>query len=131
MKQAVVFYMLLMPISVFAQDMGGMNEGQMQQMMQRMQGMQTCMQNIDQAEMQAIEQRGKQMKAEVQALCAAGKRDEAMETAMAFGKEVASNKAMQEMRKCGEGMKNMLPKIAMDAQNDGGEKSRRHICDEQ
>lgn len=127
MKMSIVFFMLLLPMSVFAQDMDGMNE----QMMQQMQGMQACMQNIDQAEMQAIEQRSKQMEVEVQALCAEGKRNEALEKAAAFGKEVANNQAMQEMSKCGEGMKNMMPKIAMDAQNADGGETARHICDEQ
>ena len=128
MKQAVIFLILLLPISVFAENMGGMSEEQMQQMMQQAQGMQTCMQNIDQAEMQAFEQRAKQMSADAQALCASGKRDEAMQLAMAFGKEVSSNKAMQEMKKCGEGMMNMMPKIV--AQNNEHGKSNHHICDE-
>ncbi len=127
MKQAVVLLILLLPISVFAENMGGMSDEQMQQMMQQAQGMQTCMQNIDQAEMQAFEQRAKQMSADTQALCASGKRDEAMQLAMAFAKETSGNKAMQAMKKCGEGMKNMIPKVAAAAQND---KPGRHICDE-
>jgi hypothetical protein len=130
MKQAVVLLMLLLSISVFAEDMGGMSEEQMQQMMQQAQGMQTCMQNIDQSEMQDFEQRAKQMEAETQALCAGGKRDEAMQKAKDFGKEVSSNKAMQEMKKCGEGMKNMMPKIASVTENDEHGKSGRHVCDE-
>lgn len=130
MKQAVALFMLLLPLSVFAENMGGMSEEQMQQMMQQAQGMQTCMQNVDQAEMQAFEQRAKQMSADTQALCASGKRDEAMQLAMAFGKEVSSNKAMQAMKKCGEGMKNMMPKIAAAAQNDEHGKPGHHICDE-
>lgn len=129
MKRTVVLFMLL-PLSVFAENMGGMSEEQMQQMMQQAQGMQTCMQNVDQAEMQAFEQRAKQMSADTQALCANGKRDEAMQLAMAFGKEVSGNKAMQAMKKCGEGMKNMMPKMAATAQNDEHGKPGRHICDE-
>lgn len=131
MKQAVVLFMLLLPLSVFAENMGGMDEEQMQQMMQQAQGMQTCMQNIDQAEMQAFEQRAKQMEADTQALCASGKRDEAMQLATAFGKEASDNKAMQAMKKCGEGMTNMMPKMAIAAQNDEPGKPGRHICDVQ
>jgi len=125
MKYAVVFFMLLLPIAVLAENMGEMDE---QQMMQQAQGMQTCMQNIDQAEMQAFEQRAQQMEAETQALCAGGKRDEAMQKAMAFGKEVSNNKAMQDMRKCGEGMENMMPKMAI-AESEGKENPGHHICD--
>jgi len=131
MKQAVVLFMLLLPLSVFAENMGGMDEEQMQQMMQQAQGMQTCMQDVDQAEMQAFEQRAKQMEADTQALCALGKRDEAMQLATAFGKEASDNKAMQAMKKCGEGMTNMMPKMAITAQNDEPGKPGRHICDVQ
>lgn len=130
MKQAIVFFILLMPIAVFAENMGGMSQEQIQQMMQQAQGLQTCMQNIDQSEIQAFEQRAKQMEAETQALCASGKRDEAMQMAMTFGKEVSRSKAMQEMKKCGEGMKNMMPKIASVDQNNDPDKSGRHICDD-
>ena len=130
MKQIFVLFILLLPLSVFAENIGGMSEEQMQQMMQQAQGMQTCMQDIDQAEMQAFEQRAKQIQIETQALCSGGKRDEAMQLAIAFGKEASGNKAMQAMKKCGEGMKNMMPKIATVAQNDEQGKSGRHICDE-
>ncbi len=128
MKQAVVFFIFLLPIYVFSGNNGGVNQEQIQKMMQQVQGLQTCMQNIDQSEMQAFEQRAKQMEAETQALCVNGKRDEAMRNAMTFGKEMSGNKAIQEMAKCGEGMKNMMPKISTVTQN--GEKSGRHICDE-
>lgn len=128
MKQTIVFFMLWLPLSVLAENMGEMSEEQMQQMMQQAQGMQTCMQNIDQAEMQGFEQRAKQMHSETQALCASGKRDEAMQVAMDFGKEVSSSKAMQEMKKCGEGMKNMMPKIIAQASE---QQKAGHICDNQ
>lgn len=127
MKQAIVSFMLLLPLSAFA---GGMSKAQMQQMMLQAQAMQTCMQNIDQTEMQAFEQRAKQMSADTKALCASGKRDEAMQRAMAFGKEISGNKAMQAMKKCGEGMKNMMPKIAAAAQTEEPEKSGLHVCDD-
>ncbi|MBL6986950.1 MAG: hypothetical protein ISR72_07930 [Methylobacter sp.] len=128
MKQAIVLFILLLPFPVFAESMGGMSEVQMQQMMQQAQAMQACMQNVDQSEMQAFETRAKQMEAETQALCSDGKRDEAMQKAMAFSKEVSSNKAMQKMKKCGEGMKNMMPKITTITQKN--EKSSHHICDD-
>jgi alanyl-tRNA synthetase len=129
MKQVAVFLTLCLPLSVFAENMQGMSEEQMQQMMQQAQGMQTCMQNVDQAEMQAFEQRAEQMTAETKALCASGKRDEAMKVAIAFGKEVASNKAVQEMKKCGDMVKGMLPKAI--PQDNGQSSPDSHICDMQ
>jgi hypothetical protein len=129
MKHLVTIVILLLSTSVFAENMGEMSEEKMQQMMQQAQGLATCMQNIDQAEMQAFEQRAKQIEAETQALCASGNRDEAMQKAMAFSKEVSNNKGIQEMKKCGEGMKNMMPSMAMVDQHEGKEKSVNHICD--
>lgn len=128
MKKTALVFMLCLPIAAFAQQPGGMNEEQMQQMMQQMQHMQTCMANIDQAEMQAFQDRAKQMDEEMKALCAAGKRDEAVALAREFGKESAANKAMQEMKKCGEGMQHMLPNIVAKVDNSQNAK-QRHICD--
>ena len=126
MKSVIGFWVLLAPLSAIAGNVQGMSEAQMQQMMQQMQGMQTCMQGIDTSEMEAFEQSAKQMQAEIDALCARGERDEAMARAMAFGKEVSANKAMQEMRKCGEGMASMMPKIAITAAEEG---TNHHVCD--
>jgi len=126
MKSVISFFVLFLPLSAFAQDFQGMSEAQMQNMMQQMQGMQTCMQAIDPSEMEAFEQSAKKMQAEVDALCASGQRDAAMAAAMAFGKEVSTNKAMQEMRKCGEGMASMMPKVVTTAE-DG---AKHHVCDQ-
>lgn len=105
----------------------------MQKMMQQMQKMQSCMQNIDQAKLNAIDQQSSQIRAKVESLCAKGKRDEAQETAMSFGKEMAKDPTMQEMRKCsemmsGEMMQGMMPKTPlMDLDND---LTSRHVCDQ-
>lgn len=131
MKFFVFLLALTLPVLAAAQNDPGMSEAQMQQMMQGMQAMQNCMQNVDQAALQTFEQRAKQMQAEVEALCAAGKRDEAQERALAFGKETAQNKALQEMKKCGEMMQGMAPKLPKVAQSDEPEQKKSHICDGQ
>ena len=123
--------LLVIPLASSARGFDGsqMDEAQMQQMMQQMQGMQNCMANIDQAEMDAFQKKSEEMDAEVKALCAAGERDAAMSRAMTFGKEVAGSTVMQAMKKCGEGMKSMMPNLPKVAQpqDDAGEP--RHICD--
>ncbi|MFU8789648.1 MAG: hypothetical protein ACNA7G_11510 [Methylobacter sp.] len=128
MKRTALFFILLLPISAIAG--GGINQEQIQKMMQQALGLQACMQNIDQTEMQAYEQRARQMEAETKALCANGKRDEAVKKAMSFGKEASNSKAMQELMKCGEGMKDMLPKVVTAGQDNGAGKKPRHLCDE-
>ena len=124
--------LLLFPVIASAQNMGGMqmNEAQMQQMMQQMQGMQNCMANIDQAELEAFQHQAEEMDAEVKALCATGNRDAAMSRAMAFGKQMASSNVMQDMKKCGEGMKNMLPNLPKMAQPHDDNAKPQHICDQ-
>ncbi|MCK9608130.1 MAG: hypothetical protein M0R33_16930 [Methylomonas sp.] len=132
MKKHLLVGLLLMPITASAQNMGGMpmTEAQMQQMMQQAKSMQNCMANIDQAEMEAFKQKAEALDSEVKALCAAGKRDAAMARALAFGKEAAQSNIMQDMKKCGEGMKNMMPMLPKTAQTTNASGSPKHICDQ-
>ncbi len=130
MNKHILISVLLIPITASAQNMGGMTEAQMQQLMQQAQTMQNCMANIDQAELETFQQKAQAMDAEVKTLCSAGKRDAAMARAMAFGKETAQSNIMQDMKKCGEGMKNMLPNLPKTAQPTDTSGKPRHICDE-
>lgn len=133
MKKLLTCSLLALPIAVSAQNFGGMqmNEAQMQQLMQQAEQMQNCMANIDEAELEAFQQKANAMDAEVKALCAAGKRDAAMARAMEFGKDAAHSKVMQDMKKCGEGMKNMMPNLPRTAQpQDENGDTPKHICDE-
>ena len=131
MNKPLLISLLIIPFTASAQNMGGMTEAQMQQLMQQAQTMQNCMANIDQTEMEAFQQKAEAMDAEVKALCAAGKRDAAMARAMDFGKDTAQSSIMQDMKKCGEGMKNMLPNLPKTARpTDDTSGKPRHICDE-
>ncbi len=130
MKKTIGFALLLVPLIVSAQNYDGLDDATVQQMMQQAEKMQTCMENIDQAEMDAFQKSAEQMEADVKALCAAGKRDAANARALKFGQVAASNKAMQQMKKCGEGMQNMIPKIAATAaETSGSDAQPQHICD--
>lgn len=107
----------------------GMSEEQMQQMMQQAQAAQKCFGDIDPAAFEQLEAKGKQMEAELKALCAEGKRDEAMSTAMKYGMEMSSAPEMQAMKKCGQMMQGMMPQPYMppEAGEDG---EAGHICDD-
>jgi len=127
MKILASILLLLMPMVTVAQNYQGMNEGDMQKMMEQMQEMQSCMQNVDQAKLKVLEQRSYEIEAEVKSLCTSGKRDEAQKKAISFGKEVAKDPTMQAMRKCGEMMKGMTPNMPfMDQDKDY---SSHHVCD--
>lgn len=131
MKKILFASLLCLSTTVSAQNVGGMHmdTAQMQQMMQQMQNMQNCMANIDQAELDAFQQQAEAMDAEVKALCAAGKRDAAMARAMAFGKETANSQVMQDMKKCGEGMQEMMQNLPKTAQSQTGNGAPHHVCD--
>ena len=132
MKISAIILLLLMPMVTVAQNYQNMSEEDMQKMMQQMQKMQSCMQNIDQAKLNAIDQRSSQILTKIDSLCASGKRDEAQETAISYGKEMAKDPTMQEMKKCsemmsGEMMQGMMPKTPlMDLDKD---LASRHVCD--
>ncbi len=131
MRNLLITMLLLFPTLAAAQNdaFKNMDKAQMQQMMQQMKTMQNCVKNIDKADMQAFQAQAKQMSAEVKSLCAAGKRDEAMARAMEFGKDVSANKAMQQMKQCGEGITETMPLLPDVTQGQNQPGSPRHVCD--
>lgn len=112
-----------LPVAVFAQ---GMNEAQMQQMMEQAQKMQECMGKVDQAAIQEMAMEGQAFEQKVKGLCAAGKRKQAMKEAMAYGKRIGKNKEVKQMRECSKLMQGMMPPMPIpEAPKDDG----THICD--
>ena len=101
MKQLTIFLLMIMPIIAFAQNYPGMSEADMQKMMQQMEKMQSCMEKIDEEQLKALEKRSNRLEHEVKALCDNGKRDEAQKKAIEFGKEIAKDPSMKQMRQCG------------------------------
>ncbi len=127
MRILATILFLSIPMVAFAQNYQGVNEGGMQRMMQQMQNMQSCMQNVDQEQLKMLEQRAYQTEADVKSLCASGKRDKAQERAISFGKAISKDPTMQAMKKCGEGMEEMMPKLPFTHQ--GEDHSSQHVCD--
>ena len=127
MKQLTIFLLIFMPLLAFAQNYPGMNEADMQKMMQQMEKMQSCMKNVDQQKLKQIEQRSRQMEAEIKSLCANGKRGEAQKNAISFGKEMANDPTLKTMMKCGEDMKGIMPEMSFDDLDK--ESSDVQVCD--
>lgn len=120
----------LLPTTLLAQNVGGMNQAQMQQLMQQAQSVQNCMSQIDEAEMAAFEQQAEAMDTEVKALCAAGKRDAAQARAMTFGQTAANNPVMQAMQRCGQNLQAMALNLPKTVRTPEDTSSPKHICDE-
>jgi hypothetical protein len=116
----------LLPVTAFAQ-VSGMNEDQMQKMMQNMQKMQACIAQVDQAALRKMASDGEAMQGKVQSLCTSGKRAEAEQVAMKFAQDYVDNKEMKKLKECGEHMAGImpdLPSIVKDIEEKG-----THVCD--
>ena len=130
MKKAIVILVALMPLLANAEGFTGGNPQQMQGMMQKVQKMQACMQNIDQGQMKAIKQKGEQMGVEIKALCAAGKRSQAQAAVVSYGQDMMTNPTIQEMKKCAEIMKGVAPDMMKMTEPYLEENSEVNVCDE-
>ena len=130
MKTSIALLFLLLPTTLFAQNYGNMNKGDMQKMMQVMQQVQECMSNIDQAKLNELQARSEKAKQNIDALCAQGKRDKAQKQALAFGKQITSDPTVQQMRTCGKMAEGAVPMTGMVETYDEETFANRHVCDE-
>ncbi|MDX1764044.1 MAG: hypothetical protein R3231_06960 [bacterium] len=132
MKIAAIVLILLMQTAAGAQDHPpGMSEKDMQKMMQAMEQMQACMEKVDQEKLNVMEARSREVGAEIESMCASGKRDEAQKKALAFGREMAQDPTLKAMRECGEGAQGMMPRMPFsDYEHEHDEdRSSHHVCD--
>jgi hypothetical protein len=84
-----------------------------------------CFQNIDQAELNRFSETARLAHEDIKQLCAQGMRDKAMKRAIALGRQLAQNKTLRELKKCGAAARNMAPAIV---HRDPA--SKHHVCDE-
>ena len=122
----LIYLLILLPVVVFAQKQPGMPPN-MSMDMKKMQEAMACMKNIDQSALEGLKEEGEKMKTEVGALCKSGKRNEAQDKAMVYGKEMMNRPELMKIRECSKMMAGMVPKmpfehIERDAQNS-------HVCD--
>ena len=133
MKPSITILLLLLPVSVFAQNYpgaGGMSQADMQNMMEKAQEMQLCMQGVDQSKLQQLEPQARQLEAEIKALCSSGKRDEAQDKAISFAREMRDDPDIQKIRECSEHMSGMMPQMPFMDQADDTDSSSSHVCDQ-
>ena len=95
-------------------------------MMHQMEQMESCMENIDDAKLEQLSERSEQVNTEIEALCARGKRDEAQQRAVAYGREMAENPTVSQLRKCGTPLQGMFPATEMMQEKDY---TQSHVCD--
>ena len=125
MKKVIQLFLIMLPIGAFAQQ--GMSQADMERMMQQAENMKVCMTNVDQSVLMALSEKAQAIKQKLKNLCQLNKRDEAQNSALEFGREIAVNNEMKKMRECGEMMRGMMPKIGIPTVE---EMKERHICDD-
>ena len=118
LRSIVLVFALLAPASALAQMPQGMPPGMdpnalmrqfqdpaaMERMQREAEAAQACFSKISEAEMKALERKGKQASDEIDALCKAGKKKEALAKAMALSLEMRNDPTVKQIRKCSEGM---------------------------
>lgn len=129
MKITVIALSLLLPAIAFAQEVPTMNQTDIENMMNNLQGMETCMQSIDKNKLDELKSGAERVESEVDAMCRAGKRSQAQARAVSYGKKMANDPTMQAMMECVEPMKGMMKSVPMMPFDEVMENSDAHVCD--
>lgn len=119
--------------AALAQQPAGMNEAQLQGMMQGMAQMAACFQNLDQDKLNALAEEGKAVEKELKQLCADGERDQAQARAMEYGLKFMDSEEFKQLKQCGDMAQQMMPQMpdySAYADPDSEENKNRHVCDE-
>lgn len=114
-----------------AENMSSMENVHMQQMIQQMNEMQRCLQQIDEIELQKNQENMSRLENKLRALCSAGKRDEAQTEALKFSREMQDSKIFKQIQSCTQEMQQQgfMPKLPTLEIDDQGN-SQTHICDQ-
>ncbi len=137
--RTLIYVLLFFPVVTFAQSQPGMSPNmpmdmeKMQEMMQqmdmgKMQEAMACMQNIDMSSLEGLEEEGKKMESELDALCQSGNRDGAQDKAMEYAQDMMSRPELKKMRDCGELAAGMFPKMVFEDLMEKGK--NQHVCDD-
>jgi len=76
----------------------------MERMQREAEAAQACFSKISEAELKALEKKGKQAGDEIEALCAAGKKTQALAKALKLSREMQNDPTVKQIRKCSEKM---------------------------
>lgn len=132
---------LLLASSAIAQQPGPIDPAEMMRRLQdpaAMQRMaaeagkaQQCLEGIDQAKLAALQKRGEAMAQEVERLCAASKKKEALAKALEVSREMRTDPTVKKLRECTKGMTEMMssmPWSQVPGVTDEPDPTERDIC---
>lgn len=130
MKIFLTLIIILFCSTGFAANQNSMNQPNMQNMMQVMQQVQQCMAGIDQSKLNELQAQSEKFEKELDALCAQGQRDTAQKQAITYGRKIAADPTMKQLRKCGEMAQGALPMMDIGKTYDEKEYASKHVCDD-
>ena len=137
---ALPFALVIAPALALAQQPGGFNHQEMmrrfsdpaamQKMADQAEAAQKCMKDIDQKRLDALQKRAETAGREIERLCEAGKRAEALSKGLDLYREMSADPTVVQLRKCTkdmeETMREMMP--SLPGANDEPEPTERDIC---
>jgi hypothetical protein len=113
---------------VTAQDANGFDPSAMMETAERAA---QCYQNLDPSVFQKVETKGREIEAELKALCQQGKRDQAMASAMKYMKAFHESPEMAELQRCAKIMEGMPSAFNIPSfEEDMDDLKNTHICDD-
>ncbi len=117
----LIFLLVMIPALSSAQQQPGFDPAQMQEMMKRFQdpaavqkmqqqaeAAKQCMEGIDQSQLDALRVRAEAAGKEIETLCEAGKKAEALEKGIQLSRTLNSDATVQKIRECSERMGDLL-----------------------
>lgn len=119
----LLLIIVLVPLTVLAQQYPEMNTGnqdEMKKMMAAMKKMQVCMSKINKDELAAMRHKAEKLNRETQSLCNKGKRNQAQQKSTSAFNEFKNNPIAIKLKKC--------TAILEDLSSDN-EITEAHICD--
>ena len=119
----LILTLVLIPLSISAQQYPDMNIGsqaEMKKMIATMQKMQACIQKIDNKEIEILKNRGKIFENEIQALCNKGKREQAQQKTKETFNTMMNDPIAIKLKKCTDIMQDISSEIDVED---------FHVCD--
>ncbi len=124
---SILTLLLASPV-IQAENMPPMNGANMQDMILKMNQMQTCLSAIDPEKFHEAEQAMTQAHAEITEFCQQQKRDLAQQHAIRFSKFMQQSETLIQIERCNQPMRGLLPTMPLMEQT-SEILSRQNICD--
>lgn len=119
--------LLLTSPAIQAEEMPPMDSANMQNMMHKMNQMQTCLSAIDPEKFHQAEQAMTQAHSEITEFCQQQKRDLAQQQAIRFSRFMQQSETLNQIAICSQPMHGLLPSMPLMRQ--ASEISKENICD--